>query len=88
MELHSLTNTPGARERRKRVGRGLERLYRRVESFSEGVVDAAVEPCQKAVEVLPGDTPEGLQRRIMEQAEWKIMPQAINMIAEGEIQLG
>ena len=43
---------------------------------------------QKAVEVLPGDTPEVLQRRIMEQAEWKIMPQAINMIAEGEIQLG
>jgi phosphoribosylglycinamide formyltransferase-1 len=29
-----------------------------------------------------------LQRRIMEQAEWKIMPQAINMIAEGEIRLG
>ena len=43
---------------------------------------------QKAVEVLPGDTPEVLQRRIMEQAEWKIMPQAINMIAEGEIPLG
>ena len=36
---------------------------------------------QKAVEVLPGDTPEVLQRRIMEQAEWKLLPQAINMIA-------
>lgn len=38
---------------------------------------------QKAVEVLPGDTPEKLQQRVMEQAEWKILPQAINMIAAG-----
>lgn len=40
---------------------------------------------QKAVEVLPGDTPESLQKRVMEQAEWQILPQAINMIANGEI---
>lgn len=38
---------------------------------------------QKAVEVLPGDTPQTLQRRVMEQAEWLILPQAINMIANG-----
>ena len=37
---------------------------------------------QKAVEVKPGDTPEILQRRVMEEAEWVILPQAINMIAE------
>ncbi len=36
---------------------------------------------QKAVEVLPGDTPEILQRRVMEQAEWVILPKAIDMIA-------
>lgn len=36
---------------------------------------------QKAVEVLPGDTPKALQQRVMEQAEWVILPQAINMIA-------
>ena len=36
---------------------------------------------QKAVEVLPDDTPEILQKRVMEQAEWKILPQAINAIA-------
>ncbi len=36
---------------------------------------------QKAVEVLEGDTPEVLQRRVMEEAEWKILPAAINMIA-------
>lgn len=36
---------------------------------------------QKAVDVQEGDTPEVLQRRVMEQAEWVILPQAINMIA-------
>lgn len=40
---------------------------------------------QKAVEVEEGDTPEVLQRRVMEQAEWVILPQAINMIANGNI---
>lgn len=38
---------------------------------------------QKAVEVQEGDTPEILQRRVMEQAEWVILPQAIDMIANG-----
>ncbi|MCI9127637.1 MAG: phosphoribosylglycinamide formyltransferase [Eubacterium sp.] len=40
---------------------------------------------QKAVEVLQGDTPEILQKRVMEQAEWKILPAAINAIANGEL---
>lgn len=37
---------------------------------------------QKAVEVLPGDTPEVLQRRIMERAEWVLLPQAAELMAE------
>ena len=37
---------------------------------------------QKAVEVKDGDTPETLQRRVMEEAEWVILPQAIDMIAK------
>ena len=37
---------------------------------------------QKAVEILPGDTPEILQRRVMEQAEWKILPQAVEMVSK------
>ena len=37
---------------------------------------------QRAVEIQPGDTPEVLQRRVMEQAEWKILPQAAQMISE------
>ena len=40
---------------------------------------------QKAVAVEEGDTPETLQRRVMEQAEWIIMPQAINLIANGKV---
>lgn len=40
---------------------------------------------QKAVEVLPGDTPQALQQRVMEQAEWVILPQAIHMIANGQV---
>ena len=43
---------------------------------------------QKAVEVLPGDTPESLQKRVMEQAEWLLLPQAAELlcakITEGE----
>lgn len=39
---------------------------------------------QKAVEVLEGDTPETLQRRVMEQAEWKLLPMAINRIANSK----
>lgn len=40
---------------------------------------------QKAVEVCEGDTPEVLQRRVMEQAEWKILPKAIDLIANGKV---
>lgn len=37
---------------------------------------------QKAVDVLEGDTPEALQRRVMEQAEWKILPRAVEMVCQ------
>ena len=40
---------------------------------------------QQAVPVLPGDTPEVLQKRIMEQAEWKILPEAVKLFCEGRI---
>lgn len=42
---------------------------------------------QKAVEVKQGDTPEILQRRVMEEAEWKIMPKAIDLIANDKIEI-
>ena len=37
---------------------------------------------QKAVDILPGDTPEALQRRVMEQAEWVLLPQAAELISQ------
>ncbi len=40
---------------------------------------------QKPVAVLEGDTPELLQRRVMEEAEWVILPQAVRLIAEGRV---
>ena len=42
---------------------------------------------QKAVEVKKGDTPEILQRRVMEEAEWKILPRAIQLIADGKVRV-
>lgn len=42
---------------------------------------------QKAVDIKQDDTPEILQRRVMEQAEWIIMPQAIDMIAAGKVSI-
>ena len=42
---------------------------------------------QKAVEVEQGDTPEVLQRRVMEQAEWRILPRAIDLIANGKVKV-
>ena len=42
---------------------------------------------QKAVEVQEEDTPELLQRRVMEQAEWKILPEAIDLIANGRVKV-
>ena len=48
-------------------------------------LDAGPIILQKAVEVKEGDTPKDLQLRIMEEAEWKIMPKAIDLIANGKI---
>ena len=50
--------------------------------FVNEVPDGGEILLQKAVEVLPGDTPEVLQRRGMEQAEWILLPQATQMISE------
>ena len=42
---------------------------------------------QKAVEILEGDTAEVLQRRVMEQAEWHILPQAVSLFCEGRLRV-
>ena len=53
--------------------------------FVDAGTDSGPIILQKAVYVQEGDTPEILQRRVMEEAEWKIMPEAINLIAEGRV---
>lgn len=42
---------------------------------------------QKSVEVLPGDTPEVLQRRIMENCEWKLLPQAVSLFCQDKLRV-
>ena len=49
--------------------------------------DAGPIVLQKAVEVREGDTPETLQRRIMEEAEWKILPKAVRLFCDGKIEV-
>ena len=53
--------------------------------FVDGGTDTGPIILQKAVEVQQGDTPEVLQRRVMEQAEWVILPRAIDLIANGKV---
>lgn len=64
------------------LARGVKITGATVHFVDEGTDTGAI-ILQKAVEVLPGDTPGVLQQRVMEQAEWVILPQAINMIANG-----
>ena len=42
---------------------------------------------QKPVEILPGDTPETLQRRVMEQAEWRILPRAVSLFCQDKLKV-
>ena len=53
--------------------------------FVNEVCDGGPILLQKAVDILPGDTPEVLQKRVMEQAEWKLLPKAVAMICNGEV---
>lgn len=66
------------------LSRGVKLTGATVHFVDEGT-DTGPIILQKAVEVQQGDTPEVLQRRVMEQAEWVIMPQAIDLIANGRV---
>lgn len=52
------------------------------ENYDEGPI-----LLQKAVDVLPDDTPETLQKRIMQECEWQILPKAIRLIADGKVSI-
>lgn len=66
------------------LARGVKVVGATVHFVDEGT-DTGPIILQKAVEVEPGDSPEVLQRRVMEQAEWKILPRAIDLIANGKV---
>ena len=79
-------------------GKGFYGLYVHEAALAKGVkvsgatvhivtpeCDAGPIVLQKAVEVKEGDTPEILQRRIMEEAEWKILPEAVRLFCDGKI---
>lgn len=70
----------GLKVHREVLARGVKVTGATVHYVDEGT-DTGKIIMQKAVEVLEGDTPEILQRRVMEQAEWIILPKAINQIA-------
>jgi len=53
--------------------------------FVNEIPDAGAIILQKAVEILDGDTPEILQRRVMENAEWKILPEAAELFCSGRL---
>lgn len=74
----------GLRVHEAAIERGVKVTGATVHFVDEGT-DTGPIILQKAVEVLPDDTPRVLQQRVMEEAEWKILPQAINLIANGEL---
>lgn len=55
--------------------------------FVNEVADAGAIILQKPVEVMKNDTPETLQKRIMEQAEWNILPQAVSLFCQDKIEI-
>ena len=66
------------------LARGVKVVGATVHFVDEGT-DTGPIILQKAVEVQNGDTPQILQRRVMEQAEWQILPRAIDLIANGKV---
>lgn len=78
------TGCYGLKVHEKALARGVKVSGATVHFVDEGT-DTGPIILQKAVEVREGDTPEALQRRIMEQAEWVILPKAIDLIANGKV---
>ena len=78
------TGCYGLHVHEKALERGVKVTGATVHFVDEGT-DTGPIILQKAVEILPKDTPETLQRRVMEQAEWQILPQAIDLIANGKV---
>lgn len=76
----------GLKVHEKALERGVKVTGATVHFVTEGMDEGPI-IAQKSVSVEEGDTPETLQRRVMEQAEWILLPQAIDDIANGRIEV-
>lgn len=76
----------GLKVHEEAIRRGVKVAGATVHFVDEGT-DTGPIILQRAVQVEADDTPEILQRRVMEQAEWKILPQAIQLIANGKVRV-
>ena len=74
----------GIRPHRAALARGVKVSGATVHFVNENYDEGPI-LLQKSVEVLPGDTPEILQKRIMQNCEWEILPKAIRLIADGKV---
>ena len=88
MNIHPalLPSFPGLDAQEQALRYGVKVSGATVHFVDEGM-DSGPIILQKAVEVMNGDTPEVLQKRVMEQAEWIILPRAIELIAEGKVRV-
>lgn len=78
------TGCYGLKVHEKALERGVKVTGATVHYVDEGT-DTGPIILQKAVEILPDDTPQTLQRRVMEQAEWVLLPRAVELIAEDRV---
>ena len=76
----------GLKVHEKALERGVKLTGATVHFVDEGT-DSGPIILQKAVEVKDNDTAESLQLRVMEEAEWKILPEAIELIASGKVKV-
>ena len=80
------TGCYGLKVHEKALSRGVKITGATVHFVDEGT-DTGPIILQKAVEVKDGDTADTLQKRVMEEAEWKILPEAIELVASGQVKV-
>lgn len=74
----------GLKVHERALERGVKVTGATVHFVNEGADEGPI-ILQKAVEILPGDTPERLQKRVMEEAEWKLLPRAVALFCAGRL---
>ena len=76
----------GLKVHERALERGVKVTGATVHFVNEGADEGPI-ILQKAVDILPGDTPEVLQKRVMEQAEWKLLPRAVALFCAGRLKV-